>query len=140
MTAVAHLSGRRYEIEFIDPLSVETAGLPGRSLPSGADFTAPLALSLSRKRPEKIGVPAMLDPERFANTARLTQIKPSDPQKIPVLFVHGLQGTPVTWVPMVNTIWADPVLRLNYQVWVFSYPAAIPSHTQRCCSGASSTP
>jgi pimeloyl-ACP methyl ester carboxylesterase len=126
VTAVAHLSGRKYEIEFIDPLSAETASLSGRSLPSGADFTAPLALGLSRERPEKIGVPAMLDPERFASTARLIQVQPYDPQKIPVLFVHGLQSTPVTWVPMVNTIWADPVLRRNCQVWVFSYPSGYP--------------
>jgi triacylglycerol esterase/lipase EstA (alpha/beta hydrolase family) len=126
VTAVAHLSGRKYEIEFVDPLSVETATLSGRSLPSGADFTAPLALGLSRERPEKIGLPAMLEPERFANMARLTQVQPYDPKKIPVLFVHGLQSTPVTWVPMVNTIWADPVLRRNYQVWVFSYPSGYP--------------
>jgi pimeloyl-ACP methyl ester carboxylesterase len=126
VTAVAHLSGRKYEIEFIDPLSAETATLSGRSLPSVADFTAPLALGLSRERPEKIGVPAMLDPERFASTARLIQVQPYDPQKIPVLFVHGLQSTPVTWVPMVNTIWADPILRRNYQVWVFSYPSGYP--------------
>ena len=126
VTALAYLSGRKYEIKFIDPLSVETASLSGRSLPSGADFTAPLALGLSRERPEKIGLPAMLDPERFANTARLTQVQPYDPQKIPLLFVHGLQGTPVTWVPMVNAIWADPVLRRNYQIWVFSYPSGYP--------------
>jgi triacylglycerol esterase/lipase EstA (alpha/beta hydrolase family) len=126
VTAGAHLSGRKYEIEFIDPLSAETATLSGRSLPSVADFTAPLALGLSRERPEKIGVPAMLDPERFASTARLIQVQPYDPQKIPVLFVHGLQSTPVTWVPMVNTIWADPILRRNYQVWVFSYPSGYP--------------
>ena len=27
---------------------------------------------------------------------------------------------------MVNTIWADPVLRRNYQIWVFSYPSGYP--------------
>ena len=31
----------------------------------------------------------MLDPERFASTARLTQVQPYDPKKILVLFVHG---------------------------------------------------
>ena len=62
---------------------METATLSGRSLPSGADFTAPLALGLSRERPEKIGLPAMLDPERFASTARLTQVQPHDPKRSP---------------------------------------------------------
>jgi pimeloyl-ACP methyl ester carboxylesterase len=27
---------------------------------------------------------------------------------------------------MVNAFWADPVLRRNYQVWVFSYPSGYP--------------
>jgi pimeloyl-ACP methyl ester carboxylesterase len=40
--------------------------------------------------------------------------------------VHGLQATPVTWVPMVNALWAEPILRRDYQVWVFNYPSGYP--------------
>jgi pimeloyl-ACP methyl ester carboxylesterase len=126
VTAAAHFSGRKCEIEFIDPLSVEITNISGRSLPSAADFTAPLAMGLSREHPEKIGVPALLDPEKFADKARLIQVQPYDPKKIPVLFVHGLQSTPVAWAPMLNALWADPVLRRNYQVWVFNYPSGYP--------------
>ena len=68
----------------------------------------------------------MLDSEKFAHTARLIQVQPYDPNKIPVVFVHGLQDTPVAWVPMVNALWADPVVRRNYQVCVFSYPSGYP--------------
>jgi pimeloyl-ACP methyl ester carboxylesterase len=64
----------------------------------------------------------MLVPEKFAEKARLTRLQPYDPKKIPVLFVHGLQDTMTTWAPMVNALRADPVLRRNYQLWVFSYP------------------
>jgi triacylglycerol esterase/lipase EstA (alpha/beta hydrolase family) len=126
VTAAAHFSGRKCEIEFIDPLSVEITNISGRSLPSAADFTAPLAMGLSREHPEKIGVPALLDPERFADKARLIQVQPYDPKKIPVLFVHGLESTPATWAPMLNALWADPIVRRNYQVWVFNYPTGYP--------------
>ena len=68
----------------------------------------------------------MLNPEKFAGQERLIQVQPYDPNKIPVLFVHGLKSTPVTWVPMVNALWADPVLRRNYQVWIFGYPSGYP--------------
>ena len=61
----------------------------------------------------------MLDPEKFADKTGLIQVQPYDPNKIPVLLVHGLQSTPVSWTPMVNAFWADPVVRRNYQVWVF---------------------
>jgi pimeloyl-ACP methyl ester carboxylesterase len=81
---------------------------------------------LSREHPEKAGVPALLDPEKFANKARLIQLQPYDAKKNPVLFVHGLQSTPVSWAPMLNALWADPVVRRNYQVWVFNYPTGYP--------------
>jgi pimeloyl-ACP methyl ester carboxylesterase len=126
VTALAHFSRRKCEIEFIDPLAKETIAVSGRRLPSDADFTAPIALGLSREHPEKVGVPAMLNPEKFAGQERLIQVQPYDPNKIPVLFVHGLEATPVTWVPMVNALWADPVLRRNYQVWIFGYPSGYP--------------
>jgi pimeloyl-ACP methyl ester carboxylesterase len=126
VTAVARFTGRKCEIEFIDPLATETVNVSGRSLPSQADLTAPIALGLSREHPEKIGFAAMLNPEKFAHTVRLIQVQPYDPNKIPVVFVHGLQDTPVAWVPMVNALWADPALRRNYQVCVFSYPSGYP--------------
>ena len=126
VTAVAHFSRRTCEIEFIDPLAKDTVSVSGRSLPSDADFTAPIALGLSREHPEKIGVPAMLNPEKFAGKERLIQVQPYDPNKIPVLFVHGLKSTPVTWTPMINALWADPVVRRNYQVWIFGYPSGYP--------------
>jgi len=126
VTAVARFTGRKCEIEFIDPLATETVNISGRNLPSDADFTAPIAMGLSREHPEKIGFAAMINPEKFAYTERLIQVQPYDPNKIPVVFVHGLQDTPVAWVPMVNALWADPVLRRNYQVCVFSYPSGYP--------------
>ena len=126
VTAVAQFTGRKCEIQFIDPLASETVSISGRTLPLHADFTAPIALGLTREHPEKIGFAAMLNPEKFAYTERFIQVQPYDPNKIPVVFVHGLQDTPVSWVPMVNALWSDPVLRRNYQVCVFSYPSGYP--------------
>ena len=126
VTAVAHFSGQRCEIEFLNPLSSNRVTVARRTLPSAADFTAPMVLGLSREHPEKIGVPALLNPEKFAGKGGLIQAQPYEPQKIPVLFVHGLESTPVAWAPMLNALWADPVVRRNYQVWAFSYPTGYP--------------
>ena len=126
VSAVARFTERKCEIQFIDPLASETVNISGRTLPLHADFTAPIALGLTREHPEKIGFAAMLNPEKFAYTERLIQVQPYDPNKIPVVFVHGLQDTPVSWVPMVKALWSDPVLRRNYQVCVFSYPSGYP--------------
>ena len=125
-TALAQFAGRQCQIEFVDPLDTETVRVSGKSLPCAADFTAPIAVGLSRERPEKVGMPALLDPDKFANKVRLIQVQPYNSQKIPVLFVHGLQSTPVSWAPMLNALWADPIVRRNYQVWVFNYPSGYP--------------
>jgi pimeloyl-ACP methyl ester carboxylesterase len=123
---VAHFSRRKCEVEFIDPLATETTNVSVRAMRTAADFTAPIAVALSREHPEKMGGPALLHPDKFADKARLIQIQPYDPKKIPVLFIHGLQVTPVTWTPMLNALWADAVLRRNYQAWVFNYPTGFP--------------
>ena len=47
-------------------------------------------------------------------------MSPFDPQKIPILFVHGAAGTPRSWKPMATS------LDLNrFQPWVFYYPSGL---------------
>jgi pimeloyl-ACP methyl ester carboxylesterase len=126
VTALAHFDGHHCEIEFLDPLATETANVAGRTLALGADFTAPVALALARERPEKIGLSRVIFPEKYAATARLSRLQPYDPDKIPVIFIHGLQSTPATWAPMINALRGDPILRRKYQLWVYSYPSGYP--------------
>ena len=44
-----------------------------------------------------------------------------DPQKVPVLFIHGAGGTPQDWRYFINGL--D---RGRYQVWVYYYPTGLP--------------
>ena len=62
VTAVAHFRERKCEIEFLNPLAFETTSISGRTLPSRADFTAPLAVGLARERPEKFQCPCHARP------------------------------------------------------------------------------
>lgn len=45
-------------------------------------------------------------------------IEPYDPNKIPILFIHGACGTPKGWASIVNSI--D---RTRFQLWFFYYPS-----------------
>ena len=53
-------------------------------------------------------------------------LQPYDPDKIPLIFVHGLISTAQKWRNVINEIDRDPVLRARYQCWVFSYPTGNP--------------
>src|SRR5437773_3926521 len=53
-------------------------------------------------------------------------LQPYDPDRIPLVFVHGLFSTPFDWVQTINGLQADPEIRKHYQFWVFAYPTGTP--------------
>ena len=123
LTAAVRFDGRKCEIILRDPLSVETLRLDGHTYPLAADFQAPLSLALAELDPKKKEISALFKPDEYAGTARLARLQPYDPDKIPVLFIHGLSNSQATWMPMINSLRNDPTIRGNYQFWVFSYPS-----------------
>jgi len=125
-TAVIRFRDHRAQIEFFEPLSIERISFAGHTSRLAADFTAPLAVAMATEQPEKLGIARFLQPGKYAETARLVRLQPFDPNRIPVIFVHGLQDTPASWAPMINTLRDDPELRRRYQFWVFSYPSGYP--------------
>lgn len=126
VTAIIRFKGRQAEIEFIEPLVEDEVRLDGHVHTLAADLSAPSAVFMADERPETLGLARMLLPEKYADTARLTRMQPYDPERIPVVFVHGLQDTPASWAPMMNSLWADPEIRDRYQFWVYSYPSGYP--------------
>ena len=52
--------------------------------------------------------------------------QPYDPDKIPVVMVHGLWSTPITWMELFNSLRSIPEIRENYQFWFYFYPSAQP--------------
>jgi uncharacterized alpha/beta hydrolase family protein len=48
-------------------------------------------------------------------------LQPYDPEKIPVLFVHGVNATPRTFSTIIQHLDQS-----RYQAWVFNYPSGLP--------------
>ncbi len=126
VTVVARFEGRRCVLVFEDPLASETVKLNGRTYPLAADFTAPIALMLARNDPKKLEIGRVLNPAKFAETARIIMLQPYDPDKTVVLLIHGLMDSQATWAPMINTLRGDAAFRRNYQIWFYSYPSGYP--------------
>ena len=126
VTALIRFKDHRAEIEFFLPLETERVSLGGHEYPLAADFTAASFVGLSRERPDKLGFARMVRPEKYADSARLKRLQPYDPNRIPVIFVHGLQDTAASWAPMINAMYEDPDIRRRYQFWVFTYPSGYP--------------
>ena len=125
-TAIVRFSGRKADLEFIDPLNAERITLNKQTFPIAADFDAPTALLVARERPERLGLSRVMNPEAYADTAMLTRLQQFDPARTPVIFVHGLQETGASWAPMIDSLRHDPAIRKHYQFWYFSYPSGYP--------------
>jgi pimeloyl-ACP methyl ester carboxylesterase len=113
-------------LELYNPKSIEAASLGGKTVPLEADLTTPLAHSLNGRKADELSLLGFFRADQVRSRTGLKLLEPYQPGKIPVLFVHGLLSTPVTWAPMFNDLQADPFLRERYQFWVYFYPTADP--------------
>src|ERR1700752_1912784 len=107
-----------------DPFVVESAAGPD---PIAANYTATLAIFYSHAgNVARSSVESFIRPDdaRFATGVYL--IHPYDPNKIPILFIHGLLGTPLSWQNLTNDLCSDPKILEHYQPWFFLYPTGQP--------------
>ena len=126
ITALVRTDGRNPQLVFYRTRVDDDVVVGGRRIELAADFSAPLAYMLSHGQNRSMDVVALLrSDKRFAYTG-LYQFHRYDPEKIPVVFVHGLMSRPETWVPAVNELMADEEIRERYQFWFFLYPTGLP--------------
>src|SRR6201988_3712661 len=81
---------------------------------------------LASTNPKKFELTRMLNPAKYAETARISRLQPYDPNKTVVLVIHGLMDTPATWTRMLNRLRGYAEIRRNYQFWFYSYPSGYP--------------
>lgn len=119
----AHRSAATLEIH--SPFEKADVTIGESKVPLETDLTTYRAYTLSQSRIWKLGKMDFLAPaERIPSQLILNQ--PYEPDRIPVVFVHGTFSSPVTWAEMANSLTADPVLRKRYQIWSFIYGSGNP--------------
>ena len=126
------LAGAAYRLSplglvFHDPFRVDSALAGGRALPLAADRTTHLALQASQDRLPAQAIRGVIATEFGPEIEPgLFMLRPYAPDKIPLVFVHGLAATPVAFLQAINEFQNDPALSTRYQFWVFIYPTGRP--------------
>jgi pimeloyl-ACP methyl ester carboxylesterase len=114
------------ELAFHDLTVVEEAALGGRTVPLAADLTAPLVVPFNNFEERNIAWKGLVHPDDYIDYMKLYQLDPFQPEKIPLILVHGLLSSPHIWISVFNALNADPQLRERYQLYVFLYPTGFP--------------
>ena len=128
ITAVVNFDGAGggpARLRLLDPTKVDHVEVQGKSFPLAADYTASEA-SYGRINEIWIGFVNMVRGEKMRGAAGLLLLQPYDPEKIPVIFVHGLVSSAYAWRNVANSLSVDPEIRRRYQFWVFSYSTGNP--------------
>src|SRR5262249_62330658 len=108
------------------PVHQPRVGARPNELALEPDRTTPLAYMWSRTDLERYRWTGLLRPERALERANLLLIRPFEPDKIPVVMVHGLISSPLAWIPMLNELLRDPAIQANYQFLLYMYPTGVP--------------
>jgi len=113
-------------LEFRDTMKSDRTFLEGRERSLATDFSAPLAYAIAKGQNRTLDFNALFDTKSHLAFSGLYQLQNYDPNKIPVVFVHGLLCRPEAWTAATNQLLADPRIRKRYQFWYYRYPTGLP--------------
>lgn len=115
-------------IQLVDPLEQTDIQIGDRFAPLESDISTPVAYYLNDPLlgTSAFATVALLDSELAGKFRGMYLLEPFDPNKIPVVLVHGLWSSPTTWTEMYNDLRADKSIRDNYQFWFYMYPSGQP--------------
>jgi pimeloyl-ACP methyl ester carboxylesterase len=119
-------TGQGCQLELLNTLTQRTVPIAGRSITLETDLTTPLAYFLSHTELDGIQYQAFLWADHLKGRAGLYLLEPYQPGKIPIVMVHGLLSSPVTWTSLLNELITDPEVCKHFQFWFYLYPTANP--------------
>jgi pimeloyl-ACP methyl ester carboxylesterase len=108
------------------PAKQPMASVEGKTRPLAANFSAPISYYQPPGNLLLIGLMAGLRSSRYMDKTGLYFMQPYDPDRIPLVLVHGLFSTAFNWAQTINGLQADPEIRKHYQFLVFGYPTGNP--------------
>lgn len=115
-------------LELHDPLASRDLILANRLVPLQTDLSTSLAYFLDSPqfRETSQATLGLLNPQATQKHRGVYMLEPFDPTRIPVIMVHGLWSSPMTWMPMFNDLRSFDEIQKNYQFWFYQYPTGQP--------------
>lgn len=122
LNASFRLSGNSATLVLQNLLTNSTATVGRCNTPLAGNFSAALAFFYYDQQYSLSKMGALLRPQSHKDTTKMYSIEPFRKDKTPLVLVHGLMSTAEGWLPFVNQLLADSVVREKYQILFFNYP------------------
>jgi triacylglycerol esterase/lipase EstA (alpha/beta hydrolase family) len=126
VTATLDFRGKDATLALRRPAKQATATVEGKTQSLAANFSAPISYYQPPANLMFVGLFGGFSTTKYPAPTGLYFLQPYDPDRIPLVFVHGLFSTPWSWAQTINGLQADPEIRKHYQFWIFAYPTGLP--------------
>jgi len=113
-------------VALVGPQRIQAVRTAHGDLKVAMNLEAPIAATQVARPRLGSGLRNLLRPGAFGGDSRIVFLQPFDPDKVPVVLVHGLMSTPRMWAPLVMELLADERIREQVQFWFFYYPTGQP--------------
>lgn len=114
-----------------DPLHATTATIGSTQVPLAEDTSAAYAHVMGSSPIGRLGLFGLIGGGEVARRAGVYLMEDYDPDKRPLIMVHGLGSSPLSWSGMANAIWGDAELRRHFQIWYLVYSTDDPLFVAR---------
>lgn len=122
LNATFRFSGGSATLVLQDLMADSRVEIAGQSVPLAGDFSAALSFIYYEDTERISKLAALLRPGSHDGMIGMNSLEPFRQDKIPLVLVHGLMSTSEGWLPFINLLLADPVVRERYQIVMFNYP------------------
>ncbi|WP_454830804.1 esterase/lipase family protein [Pseudoxanthomonas wuyuanensis] len=109
-----------------DPLATGPLRIGGIDYPLALDTSAFYAHGARTSALRRLGIWGLLGGDEVGRRAGLYLLEDYDPDKRPVVMIHGLGSSPLAWARLSNAVWGDPLLRSRFQIWHVVYQTNAP--------------
>ncbi|HEY5851892.1 MAG TPA: alpha/beta hydrolase [Lysobacter sp.] len=109
-----------------DAVALDTLMVGSQRLALAYDTSAAFASGAGTSRLDRLAIWGLLGGHEVGRLAGLYLLEDYDPGKQPLVMIHGLGSSPLTWAPLSNAVWGAPELRKRFQVWHVVYQTNAP--------------
>lgn len=113
----AQESGAPPHLVLADPQKTDVIAIGAHRLTLASDSSAAYAWAMRISKLERSGLWGLLGGHKIGRRAGLYLLEDYDPDKRPLVMIHGLGSNPLIWSHLSNAVWSAEDLRARFQIW-----------------------
>lgn len=113
----AHSHDAPPRLVLADPQKLDALLVGPHRLQLASDTSAAYAWGMQESKLARRGLWGLVGGKAIARRAGLYLLEDYDPDKCPLVMIHGLGSNPLIWSRLSNAVWGAEDLRARFQIW-----------------------